>query len=76
MTPDVCKNLGLQPKLADSLAVCSGLFGGSGRGEFNVFNAKCVEGFRNCNFGLGVKEGIRKLFTLWLRVKRVQCQNE
>jgi hypothetical protein len=65
MAPNVRKNLCLQTKLADGLAVQSGLFRRGGGGEFDVLDAECIEGFGDGDLGLGVKEGICKLFSLY-----------
>lgn len=76
VAPDVGENLGLEAKLADRLAVLSGLLGGGGRGKFDVVDAKVIEGPGNLDLGLGVEEGVGELLALaegrldWRRTPR------
>ena len=64
MTTDVGEDFGLQTKLANGLAVPSRLLGSCWRRELQILDAKFVEGFSDGDLGLGVKEGIGKLFPL------------
>ena len=64
MTTDMGENLGLKTELANGLAVEPGLFRGRGGCEFDVLDTKGVESLGNCDFGLGVEEGIGKLLAL------------
>jgi hypothetical protein len=64
VTPDVGQDLGLEAQLANGLAIQSRLFRGSGRGELDVLDTKCIESLGDSYFGLSVKEGIGELFTL------------
>jgi hypothetical protein len=61
---DVGEYFGLQAELADGLAVPSRLLGSCWRRELEILDAEFVEGFGDGNLGLGVKEGIGKLFPL------------
>jgi hypothetical protein len=67
----VGKDLGLETKLADRLAVCARLFRGRRRGELDVLYTKGIEGLGDCDFGLGVEEGIGKLLSLCNMLERV-----
>ena len=64
MAANVCENLGLEIEPAYRLAVESGLLRGGGGSEFDVLDTKCIECLGNCNLGLGVEKGIRKLLAL------------
>lgn len=64
MAANVGEDLGLQTKLADRLAVCARLFRGRRRGELDVLHTKGIEGLGDCDFGLGIEEGVGKLLSL------------
>lgn len=65
MAPDMCKDLGLESKLANCFTIGSRLFRG-GRGcEFDVLYTKGIESPGNGDFSLGVKESISELFSFY-----------
>lgn len=64
MATDVGEDLGAQTELADGLAVSPRLLRGSGGGELDVLDTEGVQSLGNRDLGLGVEEGIGKLFAL------------
>lgn len=61
---DVSQDLGLEAELADGLAILAGLLRGSWRGKLDIVDAEVIESLGNLDLGLGIEEGIGKLFTL------------
>ena len=65
MTTNVSEDLRLQPKLADSLAMGARLLRRRRRSKLDVLDTKGIECVGDGDFGLGVEEGVGKLFALW-----------
>lgn len=72
MASDVGEDFGLQPELADSFAVLTGLFRRCGRSEFEVFNTEGVQCLGDGNFGVGIEESVGELFPLCFDEKNVR----
>jgi len=64
MAANMGKDLGLQTKLADSLAVEPRLLRGGGGREFDVLDTEGIKSLGDSNLGLGVEERICKLLAL------------
>ncbi len=62
MAADVGEDLGLQAELADGLAVEPRLLRGRGGRELDVLDTESIQRLRDGDLGLGVEEGVRKLF--------------
>src|ERR1700760_3986886 len=63
VTTDMCEDLGFETQAANLDTVKTALLRGGRIGEFNVINTKVIEGSSNFNLGIGVEEGIGKLFS-------------
>lgn len=63
-TSRMCKNLGLETELADSLAIEPALLTRTWVCELNAVDTKSIQGLGNSDLGLGIKVGIGELFTL------------
>ena len=72
MAPDMGEDFGLQPELADSLAVLPRLFRCSGRSEFDVFDTEGIQCLGDGNFRLGIEESVCELLSLWFDEKKCQ----
>jgi len=60
----MCKDLGLQSELADSLAIGAGLRGRSGRGQLDVVNTKIVQSTSDFYLLFSREESGCELFSL------------
>lgn len=64
MAPDMGEDLGAETKLADGLAIKTGLLRCSGRCQLNVFDTKGIQCLGDSDLGLGVEESVCELFPL------------
>ena len=64
MAADVGEDLGLEPELADGLAVRARLLGRGGRGELDVLDTERIERLGDGDLGLGIEKRVRELLSL------------
>lgn len=74
MASNVGEDLGLQPELADGFAISPGLLGRHGRCELDVLHTERIEGFGDCNLGLGVKKRVGELLPLYYQTEKKSDQ--
>jgi hypothetical protein len=66
MAANMSEDLGLETKLADSFTVEAGLLGGSRGSQLNVIDTESIESLGDCNLGLGIKECVGELLSLYM----------
>lgn len=69
MASDVREDLGLESELANGLAVCTRLLGGSRGGELDVLHTESIESLGDSDLSLSVEECVCKLLSLYERTR-------